>query len=89
MGVTMIRSEGRIPLSLIKAANRVGLLVEQRIVPRPRFSDPEQGGGLASAYVIAEAVDGISLIPLSLFGVSSGRERGPHPRPYQHPPIFR
>jgi len=56
-GFTVIRcGSGPVPPALLEAADRTGMLVEQRVEPRPREIDPVQGGGLASAYVVAEAV---------------------------------
>lgn len=56
MGFTMVRcSDGPAPVAMLEAADRVGMLVEQRLVTRPWTVDGERGGGIASAYVVAAA----------------------------------
>lgn len=54
MGFNLVRFDDRAPSSILDAADRVGIYVEQRVAPRTRDEAPN--AGLAGAYVIAEAV---------------------------------
>jgi hypothetical protein len=54
MGFNLLRFDDRAPPSILDAADRAGIFIEQRIAPRARESAPD--AGLTAAYVVAEAV---------------------------------
>ena len=55
-GFNLARTDARAPEALLEAADRIGMMVEQRIEPRLNYAQARERGGLAAAYAAAEAV---------------------------------